>query len=387
MKVGMDGRSLSSPSLRGWDRYTVGLIHELTQRDVEVVLLCPPLRRPRAEHLVGLQVRIEEVSATSGLLWEQWAVPRAVARLGCDLFHAPCEHGLPLVCAVPTILTVHSMTFHSYYEMVNAGTLEGPVSRYLGRDFSPDEWTVTNLYQGWQAKRATHIITPSHYSKEEVVHHWRVPDARVSVTHLGVPVDFIETLDARSARTTLERLGVRPPYLLYVSGFEPHKNVFGVLDVFDSIRRTRSDVQLVLVGSGAVPESLKVEIAGRKWVLGKDVVCFVDVRRELRAFYRGAACFISLSWRESFGLPAVEANVQGTPAVVSRYGASAEILGVGARLVDPTDVEAAAAVVREVVETGSRVPEVEIARLKERYSWARLGRATVDIYNGVLRGA
>ena len=380
----MDGRSLSSRSLRGWDRYTVGLIHGLNEHDVEVVLFCPPVRRPREEHLVGLQVSIEEVSSESGLLWEQWAVPRAVVRQGCDLYHAPCEHGLPLVCAVPTILTVHSMTFHSYYELVKTGRLEGPVSRYLGQDFSPGDWSVSNVYQAWQAKRASHIITPSQYSKAEVVRHWKVPNARVSVTHLGVPADFVEKMDARSARLTLARLGVESPYLLYVSGFEPHKNIVGVLDVFDRVKRTRGDVQLVLVGSGALPESLRAEIADRRWTLGKDVVCFVDARRELRAMYRGAACFISLSWRESFGLPAVEANVQGTPAVVSRYGASEEILGVGAHLVDPTDVESAAAAVRQVIETGERVSEVEIARLKERYNWARLGRATVEIYDGVL---
>ena len=333
---------------------------------------------------MGLQVSIEEVSSRSGLVWEQWAVPRAVVRLGCDLYHAPCEHGLPLVSTFPTVLTIHSVTFHSYYEMVKTGTLEGPVSRYLGEDFSPDDWTVGNVYQAWQARRASHIITPSQYSKEEVVRHWKVPEARVSVTHLGVPMDFIEKMDGRAARLTLDRLGVRSPYLLYVSGFEPHKNIVGVLDVFDRVRRTRPDVQLVLVGSGALPRSLTAEIAKRRWALGEDVLSFVDARRDLRAMYRGAACFISLSWRESFGLPAVEANVQGTPAVVSRYGASEEILGVGAHLVDPTDVESAAATVRQVIETGERVSEVEIGRLKERYSWATLGRATLDIYKGVL---
>ena len=260
------------------------------------------------------------------------------------------------------------------------------MSRYLGQDFSPGDWTARQMYQAWQVKRAGHIIAPSRYTKEEVVRHWKVPDARVSVTHLGVPEDFIEVMDERSARLTLERVGVQSPYLLYVSGFEPHKNVVGVLDVFDRVRRTRRDVQLVLVGSGALPDTLKAEIADRRWTLGTEVLSFVDVRGELRAMYRGAACFISLSWRESFGLPAVEANVQGTPAVVSRYGASEEILGVGAHLVDPTDVESAAAAVSKVIETGERVPVVEIARLKERYSWATLGRATADIYRGVLRG-
>ncbi len=384
MRVAIDGRSLASPGLRGWDRYTVGLIRELNTRGVDVVLLHQPSRRPRPAHLAGLRVTIEQVASPSGLLWEQWALPQAVVRLGCDLYHAPCEHGLPLVCGVPTVLTIHSMTSHSYHELVRTGALDGPVSRYLGYDFSPGEWSLANRYQRWQAKRAGHIITPSRFSGREVVQYLGIPASRVTVTHLGIPADLLEPMDDESAGEVFQRLGVRAPYLLFVGGFEPHKNVDGVLDVFARVRAARPGLQLVLVGSGQVPERLERTLSGRGMTLGHDVLTLVDLGPELRALYRAAACFISLSWRESFGLPALEANVHGTPAVVSRHGASREVLGVGAYLVDPQDVEAAAALVERILQTAARVPEAEIARLIQRFSWTKLGRRTVEVYARLL---
>lgn len=385
MRVALDGRSLASPGLRGWDRYTIGLVRELNTRDVEVLLVHTPSRLPRPEHLAGLRVTMTEVEASSGLVWEQWALPRAVARLGCDVYHAPCEHGLPLVCSVPTVLTIHSMTSHSYYEMVRTGVLEGPVSRYLGYDFTPGEWSFTGRYQAWQAARADHIIAPSQYAAREIEQHLGIPPARVTVTPLGVPDAILDPIDDSSACAIRDRLHLRAPYVVCVGGFEPHKNVDGVLDVFGRVQSAHPRLQLVVVGSGAVPERFTRAVMARGMTMGHDVVPLVDVGAELRAVYRGAACLLSLSWRESFGLPALEANVLGVPVVTSRYGASEEVLGVGAYLVDPTDLDAASARVGQIVRTGERVSEAEVARLRERFTWSALGRATVEVYSRLRR--
>jgi glycosyltransferase involved in cell wall biosynthesis len=48
------------------------------------------------------------------------------------------------------------------------------------------------------------------------------------------------------------------------------------------------------------------------------------------------------SWLEGFGLPPVEAQLAGTPAVVSDLPAFAETLGEGALRVPPGDIEALA---------------------------------------------
>src|SRR5262249_3646652 len=57
----------------------------------------------------------------------------------------------------------------------------------------------------------------------------------------------------------------------------------------------------------------------------------------LRDLYAGALALVLPSFDEGFGLPAVEAAAVGTPAILSRTTAAAEILGGDALLFDPED--------------------------------------------------
>ena len=63
----------------------------------------------------------------------------------------------------------------------------------------------------------------------------------------------------------------------------------------------------------------------------------------LAALFRGARCLVFPSLYEGFGIPILEAMACGTPVVTSRGGATEEIAGGAAVLVDPLDVEAIAA--------------------------------------------
>ena len=58
---------------------------------------------------------------------------------------------------------------------------------------------------------------------------------------------------------------------------------------------------------------------------------------ELAALYRGARCLVYPSLYEGFGLPVLEAMACGTPVVTSRGGATEEVAGGAAVLVDPRD--------------------------------------------------
>ena len=58
---------------------------------------------------------------------------------------------------------------------------------------------------------------------------------------------------------------------------------------------------------------------------------------ELAALYRGARCLVFPSLYEGFGLPVLEAMACGTPVVTSRGGATEEVAGGAAVLVDALD--------------------------------------------------
>ena len=109
--------------------------------------------------------------------------------------------------------------------------------------------------------------------------------------------------------------------------------------------------------------------SGRRW-LGE-----VD-DDELARQYRGALCVVYPSLYEGFGLPVLEAMACGAAVVTSAGGATGEVAGDAAVLVDPLDVGAIAAGIEEAV---ARRDQLRLARprARARFSWdevARLGR-------------
>ena len=68
---------------------------------------------------------------------------------------------------------------------------------------------------------------------------------------------------------------------------------------------------------------------------------------ELAGLYRGARCLVYPSLYEGFGIPVLEAMACGTPVVTSRGGATEEVAGGAAVLVDAADPEAIAAGIAE----------------------------------------
>ncbi len=384
MRVAFDARSLSAPALRGWDRYTVGLVRELVARGVEVVLLHTPREPVRAQHVEGLGCRTQAVEDTrGGMYWEQVALPLALRRGGFDLYHAPAERGVPLVAPCPTVLTVHSVTYHSYHQLVTRGLLPGTVRDYTGVDFRP--YSRAALYSLAQCRRAGHVLTPSEFARREVVEFLGLPPQRVSTTLLAVHEHFHRPPRPPAEREALlRRLGVRRPFLLYVGGFERHKNTEGLLEAFRRVREARPELQLLLVGTKAVPEALVQRATGLGLRPGEDVVFQVNLGEELVDLYDEAAALVTLSWRETFCLPLLEAMTRGTPVVGSAWGASPEVVGDVGTLVDPRDAAAAAdAILRVLAEDR----EALAPRLRERaaaFSWARCAEQTLALYHRLL---
>jgi glycosyltransferase involved in cell wall biosynthesis len=91
---------------------------------------------------------------------------------------------------------------------------------------------------------------------------------------------------------------------------------------------------------------------------------------ELAALYRGAGCVVYASLYEGFGLPVLEAMASGTPIVTSAGGATEEVAGGAAVLVEPTDVDAIAAGIREALERRDELVPGGLERARA-FTWRR----------------
>jgi glycosyltransferase involved in cell wall biosynthesis len=382
MRIAFDARSLASPVLRGWDRYTVGLVRSLVACGVEPILL-HTIREPICEkHLAEIDARTLGVKGGRGLWWEQVALPGTLRKLGVDLYHAPAERGVPFLHPCPRVLTLHSATRWSFQKLVEAGTLPGPVQRYVPDHGGSRRWWAPR-YWTQQVRSADHILAPSDFARDEIIEGLRVPDHRITAVPLAVDTQFSTNRKSpRALDSAMEALGVTTPFVLYVGGYEPHKNVEGLLPLFAAIYQHEPSFHFVLVGTGDIPGRIS-SLATDLGIRGQCVFLH-DLGRELTDLYDAAVLFASLSWRETFCLPALEAMTRGTPALASAWGATPETIGGGGQVVDPRDVASATAAALEIIRGDRESLETNARDQAGRFDWTVTARRTIAVYESVL---
>lgn len=286
-----------------------------------------------------------------GHLWEQLYLPLAA---GSDLIYCPAN--LAPVASPRTVLVIHDIA---------------PL-RYPGW-YSPVYSAYQHVMLPLLARRARHIITPSRFSKEEVVSELGVPPERVSVVPNGVDERFGPHARNPAIR---QRFGLDRPYVLVVGTRIARKNL-GILELAAE-RLRKLGVELVSAGSGR--HYMRTGQLPPIRALG-----YVD-DRELPALYAEAAAFVLPSLYEGFGIPVLEAMASGTPVVCSNLSALPETCGDAALLVDPTSAEELAdGLVRVISDDDLRARLVRrgLERARE-FTWERAARMTDAVIDQLL---
>lgn len=230
------------------------------------------------------------------------------------------------------------------------------------------------------------VIVPSRAVADDLHRFVDLGEGRVHVVAHGVDA-IVAPVDAAERR---RRLGVDGPYVLWIGGLEPRKNVTGLVDAFG---RLDGDVRLVLAG-GAVRwfpageddvrravDSLPPAVRGRVTMTG-----YVD-DDDRAALLVGARAFAYPSLSEGFGLPVLEAMSAGVPVVTSDRSALPEVAGDAALLADPLDADALAAALRTALaDDGIRHRLIGAGRARaDAHAWDACARATAAVLRAARR--
>ncbi len=185
---------------------------------------------------------------------------------------------------------------------------------------------------------ASHIVTVSEASRQEIIGTLGWPADRVTNTYQAVA----DTPPGDSAiADILGRLGLqRDGYVLQAGSVEPRKNVRRLVESYWA-----SGVRTPLVLAGPDGWQAAGELHGLTDTPGLRRLPWVD-RPTMLALLCGARFVAAPSLAEGFGLTVAEAMALGTPVLTSDAGATAEVAGGAAMLVDPRDGQALTEAIR-----------------------------------------
>ncbi len=243
-------------------------------------------------------------------------------REGCDLYHG-LSNEIPLdsvKIGIPTLVTIHDVAWRTFPDMYHR------IDRMLY------DWKY-----GWAARHATRVVAISESTKRDVQRFYGVPDERISVVYQPVQELFYTPMDEALAWETASSSipGLPRDFLLSVGSVNSRKNLMAVLQAM-SLIPAENRMPLVVVGSGREYME-KCRSFAEQHLRKGDVrwLSQLNDSKRLQALYTCARVMVYPSFYEGFGLPVVEAALQGTPVLTSTISSLPEAAGPDACLVDP----------------------------------------------------
>ena len=159
---------------------------------------------------------------------------------------------------------------------------------------------------------------------------------------------------------------------------------------FASLSARYPDARLVVAGDGPERERLERQAAALGIADRTDFLGWVPPERMPGVVAAASVVVVPSRWQEAFGLVALEAALQGRPAVVCRVGGLPEVVADGetGRVVDPDDDAALASAVGELLDDprrAARMGDAARARAVSRYGVARYADGYERLYEQLTR--
>ncbi len=306
------------------------------------------------------------------LAWTHLGLPWRLRKGHFDILHSPA-YIAPVKSPCPVVITAHDITYLLYPSHFAA----------WWRHYMKSVFPVT-------IRSAAGIICGSEHSKRDLLTTYKLPPSKVHVVPYGVDQQKFYSgacLDGAWATQT----GIRDGYVLHVGGFVERKNIPTLLKAVARLRDQGKwqNRQLVLAGaeSPGMMGSDKIHQTIANLELASIVVLPGRVPDEhLPGLYSQAALVVMPSLYEGFGFPVLEAMAAGTPVVASNTSSLPEVAGNAAILISPTDIDAWAAAIGQVLTNPTLTAELRTKGLEQarQFTWQRTASDTIEVYCSLM---
>jgi glycosyltransferase involved in cell wall biosynthesis len=368
MNIAIDSRSASLHKGSGIGTYTENLIHNLNDF-IDLSLICTgDINKLK---LTGNN-KVFYCSGKHTSFFDNCYIPNLLEKNNIDLYHIPQNGiGFPFDSNLKVVVTIHDLIPYIMPETVGNGYLE----RFL-----KDMPRIIALSKG--------IITVSEYSKKDIIRFFPKYDPnKIFVTPLAANQSF-KPLPPNVYKNYLKNnYNITEPYILYIGGFSPRKNVMGLINAFEKIINKLDRQYKLLIGGALKDDGLLL----KEYVISKKLTQFVIFTGYLNDtalpyFYNGCDLFVYPSFYEGFGLPPLEAMSCKKPVIASKNTSVPEITKDAALLIDANNIDELAGTMQTLLSDNElRIELAEKAYKRSlQFSWRQTAINTINCYKEIL---
>jgi len=358
------------PSKYGLSRYTGSICRALSQNGLEYELLFP--------HHPSIVNQTHKLTSSFGYNLNRFFTTYLIsASFDCNsLKHLTTQQMACLLWRYPrlkpTIVTVHDIIPHLVKHDKSQNTFRHPF------DYLFDTLAMTALC------RAGQIISISESTRKALITHLKIDPHKVQTILYGV--DHTVFKPQPNSHDLLRRYGLpdNHRFIVYVGSESPRKNLHRLLQAFALLKQHLPGVKLLKIGSPEyLPQHQQLLALVDTLSLKQDVI-FINhpPQADLVLFYNLADVFVFPSLYEGFGLPPLEAMACGAPVITSNTSSLPEVAGEAAILINPYDVDAISAAMRQVLcdpQLAQDLRERGLARAAQ-FTWEHTARETMAVY-------
>ena len=372
MIIGIEASHANKEKRTGVEEYSWQIIQHLKKiipSDVKVILYS-------STPLIG-ELNVMPPNWSSKILpwkfkkgWSQIRLSWEFLKNPPDVFFAPSQL-VPFITPRNTVATVHDSAFKVFPESYN----------FCGRQY-------LKLMNQMVIKKSKKILTPSEFSKNELIKFYNTNKDKIFVTPLGYDADTYKPAPD-NARQGIPRLAsfarndkwkITKKFILSVGRLENKKNTANIVRAFN-LARKKCDGQLVLVGQPGVGYA-EVEEAMLQSEYKSDIILTGWAEKnEIAELMRSAEVFVFPSRYEGFGIPVLEAMSSGCPVIASRGNSLAEVGGDAAINVSPDSVEEiSAAIMKILIDQNLKKQMAEKGLIQaQKFSWQKTAEMTWQV--------
>lgn len=238
------------------------------------------------------------------------------------------------------------------------------------------------------------IFVRTQFEKDYICKEFNISADNIHIVPDGADVDFLGVKLSDSEKENCYRdlgLSSAKKTIFFAGEFKLQSGVVDLLKAFDILRRQRSDVQLVLIGEGALMPEVKAILEKENI---QDVALPGRVPRDKFRLYQGIADIMVTpeidSIYNNLGAPLklFECLASGKPTVATKISSHLDIVvdGENAYFVKPSDSQSMAEGIERALDDSNaeRIGLQGRETMVNKYSWLKFSKDSANAYSKIL---